>query len=503
MKRRNHVIYSLAIAGFFANTAYASTQLIIKFKPPATRSTKNLSQQQLRTVEMQPINSNRMHSLSMQAGIELYDVKPLAIGGRVITTKKDLSPPELKNVISRLETDPDIEYVEEDIKGELASTPTTGLLNPLQWDIAKSSIFDGYTYYGSNFTGKDGTSNTQVPSNYGEGVTVAVVDTGYIPHPDFINSLIPLMPGSKQYGYQFISSCGGAGSCKPGESQDTPIPFHPDALDRGISGQPYHGTHIIGTIVGNGYNVSQSKGVTGGAPGAKVVPVLVAAASKNMKLFLSDVINGMLWAGGEHVIGADDNVNPAKVINLSLGFMFACPKSLEQSIEVLHKKNVNLVFAAMNSAIDSKEFAPANCPNSNHTIIVAAVGPTEQLAYYSDYGDVTISAAGGIGLSQSRYGQIYSTSCMDESINIGCNFENGNNFGWKYQSGTSMAAPHVTAAIAALLSKDPTLTPTQIIDILQKTATPYQGNNNCSEAGCVTNGILNTDKAMKSILKPL
>lgn len=499
MKNAITIITALLIISFL-NTAYASTQLIIKFKPSQAMLSANLTQQQIRNQLMKPLNDEMLYNLSLISGIEFYDIKPIAVGGRVIATKANLSPVELKEVLAKLKKLNNIEYVEPDVKGQLAST--TGLLNLLQWDMTSTSIFGNLTYYGNYFTGKaKGTVMTSVPVDYGSGVIVAVVDTGYTPHPNFINNLVPLIPGSNQYGYQFLTTCGEAGTCAPGENPDTLIPFQADALDQGNGkdGSPsdWHGTHIIGTIAASGYNsYLVNKGVTGGAPSAKILPVRVGGIitrNSTLEVMLSDVINGIMWAGGNHVEGARDNYNPAQVINLSLGFPIACniSKSLQDAINILHKDNINIVAAAMNNSEDTKNWAPANCPN---VISVAAVGPTQKLTFYSDYGQVTISAAGG----DDRFsnGQIYSTICNDTYRNLSCNHNDNSNFGWAYKEGTSMAAPHVCAAIAALLGKFPRLNPNQVIDILQKSATPYIKGDNCNANGCVTSGILNTEAAI-------
>ena len=275
MQTNLKLILSLITINCLIGVTYASTRLIIKFKPNSITNSQSLIQQQLRTKLMQHINANLLNNLSIQAGVQLYDVKPVAIGARVIEIKKTLNPTQLAQLIKKLKAYPNVDYVELDVSGQLAFAPTTGPLNPLQWDMTGASNFAGLTYYGNYFTGKDsGTAGTYVPLNYGAGAIVAVVDSGYTPHPNFINNLIPLIPEGKQYGYQFITTCGEAGTCTTTEDQDTPIPFMPDALDQNAD-SGWHGTHIIGTIAGQGYNNITGAGVSGGAPAARIIPVRI------------------------------------------------------------------------------------------------------------------------------------------------------------------------------------------------------------------------------------
>jgi subtilisin family serine protease len=68
---------------------------------------------------------------------------------------------------------------------------------------------------------------------------------------------------------------------------------------------------------------------------------------------------------------------------------------------------------------------------------------------------------------------------------------------WDYMSGTSMAAPHVTAAAALVLSAKPSLTSSQVADILTTTATNLGSPNYDTTFG---NGLVNAEAAVQKAL---
>ena len=73
---------------------------------------------------------------------------------------------------------------------------------------------------------------------------------------------------------------------------------------------------------------------------------------------------------------------------------------------------------------------------------------------------------------------------------------------WTEMQGTSMATPHVSAAIAVLISvlkaQGKPYTPKEVINILQKSAVKYNG---CNAFGCATNYTLNMEKAADLVLE--
>ena len=270
----------------------------------------------------------------------------------------------------------------------------------------------------------------------GEGVAVAVIDTGITNHPDLQGQILP--------GYDFISNASMAGD---GNGRDG------NANDEGdfifTSPSSWHGTHVTGTVVALADN---ALGVAGVAPGAKVVPVRVLGKGGG---FASDIADGIIWAAGGSVPGVPDNRNPARVLNLSLGGTGACGSVYSTAINMARARGSVVVVAAGNSNADASLFTPANCPG---TITVAASNPSGGKSSYSNYGrSVNITAPGGAG-SGGDQANIYST------VNAGKTLPAGP--AYAAYAGTSMASPHVAAVAALIFAAAPTLRPDEVQALL-------------------------------------
>ena len=179
----------------------------------------------------------------------------------------------------------------------------------------------------------------------GDGVTVAVIDTGVSRVPDL--KLTKFVKG-----YDFVNDQVNASD------------------DNG------HGTHVAGTIAqstNNGY------GVAGIAYEAKIMPLKVLAGSGGGTV--ADIAESIKFA-------AD---NGADVINMSLGGGGAS-KLMEDAIDYAYQKGVVIVAAAGNEGRNSSSY-PARYP---HVISVSATDAAGEKAPYSNFGaGVDISAPGG------------------------------------------------------------------------------------------------------------
>jgi subtilisin family serine protease len=254
----------------------------------------------------------------------------------------------------------------------------------------------------------------------GAGQVVAVVDTGvYGSHEDLAGAVLP--------GAQFFGSTG----VSSGDGRTD------------LNG---HGTHVAGIIAARAGN---GLGIAGAAPEASILPVRVLAPvyengtiTNRASGSSSDVASGIFWA-------ADHG---ATVINLSLGATGDMP-AVDAAIAYAVGKGIPVVAAAGNSGPFTRSYPAAG---SDDVIAVAATDRNRQLAPYSSwwpdrYVDV---AAPGSGVT--------STWSPDA---VGTN-------GARYMiaSGTSMATPHVAAALALLRAARPDLGVAALRGVLEGTA---------------------------------
>ena len=266
----------------------------------------------------------------------------------------------------------------------------------------------------------------------GNGVTVAIVDTGVdLDHPDLRTNL-------------FVN---------PGEIPGNGIDDDGNGFVDDVSGYDFadndanandesgHGTHVAGTIAAanNGF------GATGIAPNATILPVRVLGANGSGSTL--DVAAGIRYAAN---MGAD-------IINLSLGGGYS--RAIDSAIQYAKSVGALIVAAAGNESSSVPGYPARFSANSENVISVGAFNSSDRLARFSN--DVGTSRsvqvdAPGVGIFSTSAGGGYATL-----------------------SGTSMAAPHVAGLAALTLSANPNLTS---IELRQLLAAGVQGQAVGSDA---------------------
>ncbi len=213
--------------------------------------------------------------------------------------------------------------------------------------------------------------------------------------------------------------------------------------------QPYddsgHGTHVSGIIAGSGEaSDGRYKGV---APQAALVGVKVLDNAGNGRI--ETVVKGLDW------VRAHQEWYNIRVVNISFGTTGQKEKDNEykliEAVERLWESGMVVVAAAGNSG--------------PHRSSVTAPGSSKKIITVGAFDDSTYP---GKSHSSVRYfsGRGPTKECVvkPEVVVTGANIiacSNHNN-AYSMKSGTSMAAPIVSGAVARLLGEQPELTPKQV-----------------------------------------
>ncbi|MEO7852880.1 MAG: S8 family serine peptidase [Rubrivivax sp.] len=309
-------------------------------------------------------------------------------------------------------------------------------------------------------------------------VVVAVLDTGVLGnHLDLQGRVLP--------GYDMVSDAaiandGDGRDADASDAGDWITPAEDSASGGRFNGcgsddSSWHGTEVAGIIAAAADN---GLGMAGTAHGVHILPVRVLGKCGG---FDSDIQAGMRWAAGLEVPGVPRNLNPARIINMSLGSSGACDASTgyAQVVAELLAAGTTVVAAAGNSAGHAVGL-PANCPG---VVAVAALRHAGSKVGFSDLGQqIALSAPGGncvnIGPGDACLYPILSSS------NSGTQGPNAGGSIWtdsfNISVGTSFSAPIVAGVAALMLSAQPALTPAELRSALLASTRPFptQGAGN-------------------------
>ncbi len=281
----------------------------------------------------------------------------------------------------------------------------------------------------------------------GSGVTVAVIDTG-------IDSL--------HVGLDDMDDDNSTNDPKVIGFYD-PV-NNPDKTN-GTEIQAYddqgHGSHCAGTVAGTGAPTYEHPGM---APGAFLVGVKVLDAGGSGSFAV--VMAGMQWT---HDYRYEFNIRAA---SMSLGGPGAIEwtSSEEDSVNRMSNRmvgaGITMLIAAGNSAVSAQIGTPGSAEDA---ITVGALDKDTSIAIYSSQGP---TEEGRIKPNVAFVG----SDVMSVAHNSGD--------GYVAFSGTSMATPGTAGTVALMLQANPDLSPFDVRNILQETATYRQCHYMASNEPC-------------------
>ncbi|MBQ8011173.1 MAG: leucine-rich repeat protein [Oscillospiraceae bacterium] len=177
-----------------------------------------------------------------------------------------------------------------------------------------------------------------------------------------------------------------------------------------------HGTHVAGTVL------DCMRGVD-----VKIMPIKVFGPGK--KGSISHIVMGINYAVK----------HGANVINLSLGG--DCSNAMHAAIKNAVQKGVTVIVSAGNDAVNTVDYCPAHLEDA---IVVSAIDSKLEKYIWTNYGNSVDVTAPGVA--------VYNTA------------PNGT---FLTKTGTSMSAPHISAAAAMIKYANPKAEPAEIEQLLK------------------------------------
>jgi subtilisin family serine protease len=357
-----------------------------------------------------------------------------------------------------------------------------------QWDIQRVTN-DGKSYDIETGGYKDNDGNTL------HKAVVGVIDTGIdISHPDLENNII-----------------GGRN-------------LVPAGMDESETGDPYdikdrngHGTHVAGIIAANGkvkgvgpelgiraYRVLYSEQALG-MP-AWIIDGIIAATNDNV-----DVINMSLrlYNNTKMIIEGESYKSVAETLLWKRAIQYAVKNDVtvvagsgNENLNLADKNEVNELLNKFYEPFGMKVKGPATVVPAQIpgviTVSASIKWSTQELAFYSNYGNGAIDVAAPGGDYGSKYAETNDPTTADPSYLILSTWPTYLGFPYNYNAGTSMATPQVAGIAGVIKAADPNLKPSQVTARIEQTALDYGKTGHDALFGA---GEANAYRALKNIKK--
>jgi serine protease len=421
----------------------------------------------------------RGQRIAQEAGLAVHSVAEAGLDP-LLRFARPLSGQALQDAVRRARLHPEVAWVEPNVLLRRLDTVPNDPGFSLQWALQTTQA--------------GGAAALNLPpawdlSRGASGITVAILDSGILPHPDLAGRVLP--------GHDFVSEVPFAGD---GNGRDTDPtdpgdwvtrtgndPAVQQLVNAGLCGNftdgsqldpsSWHGSFIAGQIAAATHNAMGISGVTWAG---SVLPVRV---SGKCGAFLSDLLDGMRWAAGLPVSGAPVNPTPASVINLSFGGDASCAlnPSYQRAIDDVTARGSLVVVAAGNTA--NQLTRPADC---ERVLAVGAVRRDGLKTSYSSYGPTLSLMAPGGSTEAQQANLLYSTSNSGQTTAV------LNEAFYDRKQGTSFAAPWASGVAALMLAQNPALSPAQLIERLRTGARSWPapaGNQPVCSNALATQGV--------------
>jgi subtilisin family serine protease len=212
-----------------------------------------------------------------------------------------------------------------------------------------------------------------------------------------------------------------------------------------------HGTLVAGIIAGSWKNPNGMAGVN---PFARLM--ILKAINNFGHTRASYVAEAIAYA-------AD---NGARVINLSVGGKEQITEIEQAAVDYAFAKGVVIVVAAGNEAADISQYGIAT---SDKVLTVAASGLDDERTSFSNWGKIAVTAPGVDILSMRARRTDVMLGIEGAKYTAGQAYVGEDKRHYR-ASGTSFAAPFVSGLASLMIANDPSLTNTQVINIIKSTA---------------------------------
>ncbi len=421
-------------------------------------------------------SSQFFERLNEDLGVEIKHLRSMSLGNDLleITTQKSLD--ETMEALSA-----HYEISKAALNGAVKVKKSfTMSANGATWDgnYYNDPLYSTQNYFGSQeenaANGNFEAFKQNLENNLGRKLRIGIADSGSSNHEDLSDS----------GGYSFITS-------DTFESGFVDLERKADYIDNNIdpsTGINYvngHGTAVASTIAAHTDN---GLGMTG-LLNSEDLEIFHAKVCGNIGCPDSDTIDAIVWLSGGEVAGVPDIDSPVDIINLSLGGYnpAGCTGFYQEAMDFAIEQGVVVVVAAGNDNTNASGVSPAGCKG---TITVASLDNLKgDRSDFSNYGNATVDVAvAGSNITALK-------PDMTDANNLSSDYH--------VVSGTSFAAPLVSAVVGGLKMKYPDLTPIQIERILEANSNKIDADINgivseCLELGC---GAGSTDAyaALKSI----